>query len=59
MKTILLPNNCKMVEYSSGTIEYFDQDGKFHREDGPAIIHSDGSERWFLHGELFAKRKRK
>ena len=25
---------------------------KFHREDGPAVIHADGSERWYFKGKL-------
>lgn len=29
-------------------------DGKYHREDGPAIIHSDGSQEWWIDGEQIA-----
>ena len=28
------------------------KDGKTHREDGPAILYSDGGEQWRVHGEL-------
>jgi hypothetical protein len=28
------------------------KDGKLHREDGPAIIESDGSEYWYKNGKL-------
>ncbi len=26
--------------------------GKFHREDGPAVEYPSGEKRWYLHGEL-------
>jgi len=32
--------------------EYTDSDGKWHREDGPAISCSDNSEAWWIHGKL-------
>ena len=28
-------------------------DGKAHREDGPALIWSDGSKSWWLNGKLY------
>jgi len=28
---------------------------KFHREDGPAVIYSDGRLEWCLNGEFFSK----
>ena len=28
---------------------------KFHREDGPAVIYSDGHLEWCLNGEFFSK----
>ena len=31
----------------------FYKDGKFHREDGPAIIHGTGSVRWHLNGDAY------
>jgi hypothetical protein len=27
-------------------------DGKFHREDGPAIVYEDGQKQWYLRGNL-------
>ncbi len=30
-----------------------DSDGRMHREDGPAIIYPNGTERWLYHGEIF------
>ena len=32
--------------------EIWDLDGRLHREDGPAIIRTDGHEAWFLNGQL-------
>ncbi len=29
---------------------YWHKDGVLHREDGPAVIHPDGSEEWFVDG---------
>lgn len=34
-----------------GRVEWF-QNGKLHREDGPAVEHDDGQEWWYLNGEL-------
>ena len=33
-----------------GTIEYRDEFGNLHREDGPAVIKPDGKEYWYKHG---------
>ena len=30
-------------------------DGKFHRDDGPAVIRPDGDERYFLNGTQYQK----
>jgi hypothetical protein len=35
--------------YNDGTIEYR-LNGKFHREDGPALIYPDGEKYWYSHG---------
>ncbi len=32
-------------------IKWKDERGELHRDDGPAIIHADGTQRWFQHGE--------
>ncbi len=37
---------------AAGNIWYFDQNGKFHREDGPALIKNNGAEEWWRHGCL-------
>ena len=39
-------------ELKDGTIEYRLPNGQFHREDGPAIEHADGSKAWYLNGKL-------
>jgi hypothetical protein len=40
-----------------GSIHFFDEDGRFHNEHGPSIIHPSGMRRamplarWYLHGK--------
>ncbi len=34
-----------------GSLIWEDSDGLYHREDGPAIIYPNGTERWFYHGQ--------
>jgi hypothetical protein len=34
----------------SGAVEWRDEEGRLHREDGPAIIHANGSYKWYRHG---------
>jgi hypothetical protein len=36
--------------YDSGKKSWY-QNGKLHREDGPAIEYANGSKEWFLNGE--------
>ena len=31
---------------------YINADGKYHREDGPAIEEADGSKFWYIHDKL-------
>ena len=40
------------VKVSNYGRKYWYLNGKLHREDGPAIEHSDGSKYWCLNGEL-------
>ena len=35
-----------------GGIQFWCLNGVFHREDGPAVIFADGTQAWYLHGEL-------
>ena len=37
--------------YDDGTIEYLNEDGEIHREDGPAAVWYSGEIWWFLNGE--------
>jgi hypothetical protein len=30
--------------------EYRDEDGRLHREEGPALVHANGSVKWYRHG---------
>ena len=36
----------------NGTIFYKNENGDFHREDGPAIICSDGRKYWYKNGKF-------
>lgn len=42
--------NGKYIE-PNGTIRWY-KNGHIHREDGPAIIYSDGQQEWYLNGKL-------
>jgi len=35
----------------SGTIRFYNEDGHFHREDGPALIYKKGNKEWFKNGK--------
>ena len=39
-------------DYSDGEkiTYYYDDEGKYHREDGPAVKFSSGPEQWYFHG---------
>jgi calcineurin-like phosphoesterase family protein len=37
---------------TNGTIRHYDDNGLVHREDGPAVIRSNGKKSWFKHGKL-------
>ena len=32
--------------------EHRNKESQLHREDGPAIIHADGRQEWYINGEL-------
>lgn len=49
-KVTKLPNGGERYENNT-VVWYDDKEGRFHREDGPAIK-SDSLEQWYLHGEL-------
>ena len=36
---------------TEAAVEYVNGDGKYHREDGPAIEYTNGTKAWYLHGE--------
>ncbi len=38
-----------------GSFVQRDENGYFHREDGPAVVTHDGSEYWYKHGERHRK----
>ena len=35
---------------ADGTVTFRDEDGRLHREDGPAATYPDGREIWFIDG---------
>lgn len=37
---------------TKGTIRYSNSDGIYHREDGPAVIKTDGYKSWWINGLL-------
>ena len=58
MKTLKLDYGDKLpvnytgiIEYVFGTTCYY-LNGKYHREDGPAVIYPDGTLHYYLNGEL-------
>ena len=42
----------KVKVFENGTIEWYDLEGRLHKEDGPAVVSSDGFRAWHKHGEL-------
>ena len=41
-----------LFEETRYKIKYLNKDGKRHREDGPAIIYSNGRKEWYINGKL-------
>ena len=41
----------KVKVYTNGTKQWY-LNGKFHREDGPAIECADGTKHWYLNGKV-------
>jgi hypothetical protein len=44
----------KKVKSSDGSVRYV-KDGKLHNADGPALIHPDGKEEYYLNGFQYSK----
>ncbi len=42
------------ITYPDGCQEWY-KDGKVHREDGPAVIETDGYQYWYLNGREYTK----
>lgn len=40
------------VLQDDGCYAVFDNDGRLHREGGPAVVYPDGMQRWYRHGRL-------
>ena len=41
--------------FGNGRVEWRDDEGRLHREDGPAVEHANGSEKWYRHGGATAR----
>jgi hypothetical protein len=37
-----------------GNITWYNEEGQFHREDGPACIYPNGDVEWFIKGEWYS-----
>lgn len=35
----------------AGSMFWYDEDGMFHRENGPACVYGSGTKSWWIHGE--------
>ena len=46
------PSESRREVASNGTVQWYDADGKLHRDAAPAIEYADGSRWWYQHGEL-------
>lgn len=46
------PQKSLVTMTTDGTLMYLTKDGKYHREDGPAIEHLDGHKEWWVNGQL-------
>jgi len=44
------------AEISDTGNKFWYMDGLLHREDGPAIIYTDGEERWWLHNTEYSEK---
>jgi len=42
----------KVTVESNGTTRWYNEDGQYHREDGPAVEWADGTKKWYLNGQL-------
>ena len=42
----------RIERYATGVVAYFNDDNDIHRDDGPAIIDHDGTEKWCQYGRL-------
>ena len=38
------------IGHFDGTTRYYNTKGEFHRENGPAVIYSDGYTEWWING---------
>jgi hypothetical protein len=39
---------------NDGDISWFNDDGEWHKEEGPALIYSNGDVEWYLNGKIYS-----
>lgn len=44
-----------VVEYLVNGTKYWHKEGKWHREDGPAIEYSNGNKSWYIEGKSYVE----
>ena len=49
-----MENTTKRLKSPDGTVRYI-RDGKLHNAEGPALIHPNGKEEYYLNGFMFSK----
>ena len=58
---VKLTEENKMLEYTVKVDEYGTKswylNGKYHREDGPAVESADGSKEWYLNGKCLSEKE--
>ena len=42
----------KLEISKTGTKRWYNENGSYHREDGPAVEYLDGQKFWYIHGRL-------
>ena len=53
----ILPDGCKIRYYSSGSKYWFNQNGQYHRLNGPAAEYSNGYKEWWIEGKAYTEQQ--
>lgn len=57
IQQMLLAGNISEITYSTGLKEFYKK-GHLHREDGPAVIHQDGAQEFWMEGRRITEEQR-